>query len=126
MRRAVVVFFVANLLLVGFLVRSVSTLLRLLVEDGSADAIHRAELPVPDVQSDLLPQIPKIIHQTYINDSIPARWEGPRRSCLDLHEDYEYMVCVLTPAESITMWARGRKSERERERARARGVVCKG
>lgn len=94
MRRGLVLFLIFTFLLVGFLVRSVFTLLRLLVEDGSVDAISRAEIPVPNSGlMDTRPQlIPKIIHQTYINDSIPARWVEPRQSCLDLHEDYEYKV----------------------------------
>ncbi|EKG16492.1 hypothetical protein MPH_06268 [Macrophomina phaseolina MS6] len=34
--------------------------------------------------------IPKIIHQTYANTSIPDHWKPAQRSCLDLHPDYEY------------------------------------
>jgi mannosyltransferase OCH1-like enzyme len=37
--------------------------------------------------------IPKIIHQTYINTSIPEQWKSGQQSCIDLHADYEYMVC---------------------------------
>lgn len=36
--------------------------------------------------------IPKIIHQTYANTSIPDHWKPAQRSCLDLHPDYEYKV----------------------------------
>ena len=99
MRRGLVVFLVVNLIFIGFLVRSVSTLLMLLVEDGSRDAIHRAEIPAPD--SDKLDGrkhlIPKIIHQTYVNESIPAHWKVAQQSCIDLHKDYEYKV---GPAEA--------------------------
>lgn len=70
-------------------------MISLLFEDASADTIHRAEITVPG--SDLLenrPQmIPKIIHQTYINSSIPAQWTGGQQSCIDLHDNYEYVVC---------------------------------
>ena len=97
MRRSILIFIVVNLVVVAFLVRSVFTLLTLLVEDGSADAIHRAELPAPN--SPLIenrPQlIPKIIHQTYINDTIPDIWNEGRRSCIELHKDYEYRVCSV-------------------------------
>ncbi|EKG09054.1 hypothetical protein MPH_13964 [Macrophomina phaseolina MS6] len=34
--------------------------------------------------------IPKIIHQTYANTSIPDHWKPAQQSCLDLHPDYEY------------------------------------
>ncbi|KAJ9627134.1 CSG1/SUR1-like protein [Taxawa tesnikishii (nom. ined.)] len=95
MRRAVLLFLVANLVIVAFLIHSVWTLLSLLVVDGSADAISRAELPAPG--SGLIdgrPQmIPKIIHQTYINESIPPVWQEAQASCLELHkDDWEYKL----------------------------------
>ena len=94
MRRGVLLFIIANLLLVGFLVRSVFTLLTLLVEDAADDAIRRPDLPAAN--SSLLesrPQlIPKIIHQTYKNESIPEIWQVAAQSCKDLHPDYEYIV----------------------------------
>lgn len=94
MRRGLLVFLVVNLLIVTFLIRSVSTLLSLLLEDAAADAIHRAELPSPN--SSLIEQrpqvIPKIIHQTYKNESIPEVWQDAQQSCIDLHPDYEYIV----------------------------------
>jgi hypothetical protein len=88
------IFLVINLIVVAFLVRSVFTLLTLLFEDASADAIHRADIPAPGPGSiDTRPQlIPKIIHQTYANESIPAHWQQAQQSCIDLHSDYEYKV----------------------------------
>ena len=110
MRRGLLIFLVAFLVLVSFLVRSVFTLLSLLIEDASADAIHRAELPSPN--SSLIEQrpqiIPKIIHQTYKNETIPEVWKEAQRSCLDLHPDYEYIVCPVhiafcsTTSEAVT------------------------
>ncbi|EED12450.1 MIPC synthase subunit (SurA), putative [Talaromyces stipitatus ATCC 10500] len=94
MRRGVVLFILVNVLILSFLVRSVFTLLTLLVEDASADAIHRSDIPSPN--SSLIesrPQIiPKIIHQTYINESIPEHWIEPQQSCINLHPDYEYKL----------------------------------
>ena len=94
MRRGLAIFLVINALIVTFLVHSVFTLLTLLIEDGSIDAIHSAEIPAPNSPLiDNLPQlIPKIIHQTYINESVPEHWRQAQRSCIDLHEDYEYKV----------------------------------
>ncbi|KIW09136.1 uncharacterized protein PV09_00073 [Verruconis gallopava] len=92
-RRSVWLFVIVNLLFVAFLVNSVWTLLSLLVVDGAEDRISRAELPGPN--SDVKARqrvIPKIIHQTYINESIPAHWKVAQQSCLDLHEDYEYKL----------------------------------
>ncbi|KAJ5147802.1 hypothetical protein N7526_001154 [Penicillium atrosanguineum] len=94
MRRGLLIFLLINLLILSLLVRSVSTLLSLLVEDASADAIHRAELPSPN--SSLIEQrpqiIPKIIHQTYKNETIPEVWVEAQQSCIDLHPDYEYIL----------------------------------
>ncbi|KAL4786496.1 nucleotide-diphospho-sugar transferase [Aspergillus varians] len=94
MRRSVLIFLLISLLLLFFLVRSVSTLLSLLVEDGATDAIHGGELPSPN--SSLVEQppqiIPKIIHQTYKNETIPEVWVDAQQSCIDLHPDYEYIL----------------------------------
>jgi len=94
MRRGTLIFLIINLVIVGRLVFGFKTLISLLFEDASADAIHRAEIPAPG--SDLLgnrPQlIPKIIHQTYINETIPEQWKAGQQSCIDLHEDYEYKL----------------------------------
>lgn len=94
MRRGVTIFLILNIIVIGLLVRSVWTLLSLLVVDGSNDQISRAELPAPNstALSDLPQLIPKIIHQTYVNESIPAVWAEAQQSCIDLHEDYEYKV----------------------------------
>lgn len=94
MRRRLIIFLLINLLAIAFLARSVFTLLTLLFEDASEDAIHHSELPTSN--SSLLvirPQlIPKIIHQTYITESIPSEWQPAQRSCIDLHPDYEYKL----------------------------------
>jgi inositol phosphorylceramide mannosyltransferase catalytic subunit len=94
MRRGTITFLVVNLVIIAFLFNAFSTLISLLFEDGSADAIHRAEIPAPG--SDLIENrtqlIPKIIHQTYINSSIPPQWQKGQQACIDLHDDYEYMV----------------------------------
>lgn len=94
MRRSLAVFLAVTGLIVIFLIHSVYTLLTLLVEDGSADAIHSAEIPAPNSPLiDNMPQyIPKIIHQTYINESVPEIWREAQRTCIDIHEDYEYKV----------------------------------
>lgn len=94
MRKSVLIFLVINIIIIGFLVHSVWTLLTLLFIDGSEDQISRAELPAPNSGkiSERPRLIPKIIHQTYINESIPEHWQAPQQSCLDLHPDYEYKL----------------------------------
>jgi inositol phosphorylceramide mannosyltransferase catalytic subunit len=104
MRRGVFLFVVFNFAVVTYLVYSVWTLLTLLVVDGSDDAIPRAEIPGPNSDDPFngRPQlIPKIIHQTYANTSLPPHWMEAQRSCLDLHVDYEYKVCGSLPSLAV-------------------------
>ncbi|KAL2350292.1 nucleotide-diphospho-sugar transferase [Cryomyces antarcticus] len=93
MRRSVLIFIIINVLVIAFLTNRVWILITLLFADGMADAISRGELPAADAESsDTRPQlIPKIIHQTYINESVPLVWQEAQRSCIELHKDhYEY------------------------------------
>lgn len=96
MRRGLLIFILCNVLLFGVILNYVFTLITLLFEDCSADAIHPADLPAPNSELASItsrPQyIPKIIHQTWQNETIPEKWAEAQRSCLDLHKDYEYMV----------------------------------
>ena len=80
------------LILVTFALHTFSTLLSLLVEDAALDVVHSSELPAFSSAIDsFIPQlIPKIIHQTYINTSVPERWRQAQQSCISLHPDYEY------------------------------------
>jgi mannosyltransferase OCH1-like enzyme len=95
MRRGLVLFLIVNLAIIGLLVNYVFTLITLLFDDCSADAISTAEIPAPNSELiDQRPQlIPKIIHQTFQNESIPLKWKEAQQSCIDLHGDYEYKVC---------------------------------
>ncbi|OWP05066.1 glycosyltransferase family 32 protein [Marssonina coronariae] len=94
MRRGTIIFLAINLAIVGFLVHACSTLISLLFVTGEADAIHRAEIPAPGSNSinNGTQLIPKIIHQTYINESIPERWKKGQQACVNLHDDYEYIL----------------------------------
>ena len=94
MRRGLVVFLLINFFILIFLVRSVFTLITLLFEDASADAILLSELPAANASlNDPPPQlIPKIIHQTYKDENIPEHWLAAQQSCIDLHPDYEYRL----------------------------------
>lgn len=94
MRRGTIIFLVINLIIIGYLLNATSTLISLLFEDKAPDAILTSEIPAPG--SDLIENrtqlIPKIIHQTYINETIPDRWKEGQQACIDLHPDYEYIV----------------------------------
>ena len=93
MRRAVVLFPLLLLALLAFAIYQVWTLLSLLVVDGRNDEILKSSLPaiVPPKNKDTKlphaegrkPIIPKILHQTYINTSIPLVWQEAQKSCTD-------------------------------------------
>lgn len=104
MRKNIIGFAIVTLVLLAFAVHNVWVLITLLFVDGHEDAILRAELPAPGSHAiSQQPQlIPKIIHQTYINESLPAHWIEPQKSCLDLHPDYEYIVGTPRGAPSST------------------------
>jgi hypothetical protein len=60
---------------------------------------------LPSPNSSLIehrPQIiPKIIHQTYKNETIPEVWVEAQQSCIDLHPDYEYIVRPWPPKPDL-------------------------
>ncbi|KAI5299045.1 hypothetical protein KEM56_003557, partial [Ascosphaera pollenicola] len=93
MRRSVLLFGIVCTLSLTYLLYAFSTLISLLLEDYAEDAIHRSELPSQNsTLIDTRPQlIPKIIHQTYKNETIPSVWRDAQKSCISLHDDYEYI-----------------------------------
>ena len=88
MRRGVFLFILLTFALLAFAVHQVWTLITLLFIDGHEDAISKAELPAPGSSrvNDREQLIPKIIHQTYKNASIPKVWQGAQQSCINLHQ----------------------------------------
>ncbi|CAG8977411.1 hypothetical protein HYALB_00007041 [Hymenoscyphus albidus] len=96
MRRGNVIFLVIILVIVGYLTNECRTLISLLFEDATAYAISPKDLPPPGTKDNDngtgTNLIPKIIHQTYINSSIPAKWQEGQQACVNLHSDYEYIL----------------------------------
>jgi mannosyltransferase OCH1-like enzyme len=91
------------LILLYLILRSVFTLIALLFEDEFADAIPASELRSANSTSTRPALIPKIIHQTYKHNDIPAVWREAQQSCIDLHPDYKYIVresCLFMPCRS--------------------------
>lgn len=71
-----------------------STLIALLFETGLNNAISPENLPLRTTQGgEEHYRIPKIIHQTWKNETIPEAWAIAQYSCIDLHPDYQYIVC---------------------------------
>lgn len=98
MRRSVLFFFLLTAATLLYLISSVWTLLTLLIVSGASDAITKAELPDPGTDlHPVRPQlIPKILHQTYKNASIPTIWQDAQASCLALHTEPEWEYRLWT------------------------------
>ncbi|KAK9459708.1 nucleotide-diphospho-sugar transferase [Lipomyces oligophaga] len=67
-----------------------------LLFDPATDNSIEFEVPVLDAvtgnYSTSQPQlIPKIIHQTWKNETVPEKWKASQASCLEMHPDFEYM-----------------------------------
>lgn len=92
-------FFLIWVLIFWFVGQSLWPLLGLLgvFEDGG-DPIKHAELPFRGSrQPNARPHVvPKIIHQVYIGESVPERWLYPQQTCIETHQDFEYMVIFKT------------------------------
>ncbi|KAF3925933.1 hypothetical protein ABW20_dc0105935 [Dactylellina cionopaga] len=94
MRRGFIYFLIVVAIGLVYAVYSVSTLISLLFEDVSRDAIPRAEVDI-DAAAEFKNRpalIPKILHQTYKTAEIPDRWKPPQQQCLDLHKDFKYIL----------------------------------
>jgi inositol phosphorylceramide mannosyltransferase catalytic subunit len=70
----------------------VSTLIALLFETGLSYAIVPESLPSRAQWPENRRPIPKIIHQTWKNETIPEEWSIAQYACRDLHPDYQYIV----------------------------------
>lgn len=88
MRKELKCIITGHLLLALFLAYCSLDLLWLAVSDATQNALTEAELNDPT----RTPVIPKIIHQTYKNESIPVIWQGSQQECKELHPDYEYIL----------------------------------
>ena len=88
-RRGSLFFLLFVIIVVAVLLHRSRYLLGLLYEDGSRDAIDVSSMEVVG-NGTLL--IPKIIHQTYKTEDIPAHWREGQRVLKELHQDWEYMV----------------------------------
>lgn len=91
MRRIHLVLLITTIILFTLALRSFSTLISLLGEDAALDVVQPSELLTAGRSANSSQPIPKIIHQTYANNSIPDRWRKAQKSCIELHPDYEYM-----------------------------------
>lgn len=87
-------------LLVILLVRTLDPLITLLRRNeelfGARFTVSQEE--ETSVSSKHSPQhkIPRILHQTCANDTVPSVWVNSQHSCKEAYSDYEYKVCSQT------------------------------
>lgn len=94
MRRGTFIIICANIILLTWLVHMFSDLLSILDDRVGKQAITPAEIPHigESLDPSIRTPIPKIIHQTYKNTTIPVQWRTAQKACIDLHPDYEYKL----------------------------------
>ncbi|KAI5970635.1 CSH1 [Candida margitis] len=90
MRKELKYIIYAHFILVIYLLYLSFDLITLLHDDTFADALIDYELNSQKLDKPAL--IPKIIHQTYKSENIPEIWKPGQQACIDLHEDYQYIL----------------------------------
>lgn len=69
------------------------------------------------------PKIPRILHQTTANETIPEKWVDPQRSCKEAYKDYEYKVRHQEPGCCRVPNGLCRPSARNQEQQAYRGTT---
>lgn len=72
--------------------RLVLTILAMYATDARTSSKFTPYPPLQPPARNSASLIPKIIHQTYTNESIPNHWKDAQQSCKDLHSDYLYIL----------------------------------
>ena len=96
LKRAAVCLLLVDLVLVMLLVRSLEPLITLLRRNeelfGARFTVsHDAYSSKHSTQH----KIPRILHQTCANETIPSVWVNSQRSCKEAYSDFEYKVSIL-------------------------------
>jgi len=78
-----------HLIILLFLLYQTFDLITLLNDDSFDDQLKSWELNQTNSNLQL---IPKIIHQTYKDTSIPDKWLKGQQNCINLHKDYQYIL----------------------------------
>lgn len=47
------------------------------------------------------PVVPKLLHQTWREKEVPAKWKEAQQSCIDAHPGYEYKLWTDEDAEKV-------------------------
>jgi hypothetical protein len=103
LRKATVLFLLIDLMVVGLLLQAFAPLIILLRRNedlfGSRVALSTRYRPDARHQMTSSGEIPRILHQTAANETIPNKWIESQQSCKEAYSDFEYKV-ILTR----TLW----------------------
>lgn len=92
MRKELIFIIGAHIAFLLYALWEVADLLTLLYDDTFKDALLESELNPSANMPERPLVVPKIIHQTYKNTSIPEIWKEGQQACIDLHPDYQYIL----------------------------------
>lgn len=94
MKKELKVIIWAHVALVIYLLYLCFDLLTLIPDDMFSDALLDFEINPSPNSPNLNKQaiIPKIIHQTYKTNDIPDAWKQGQQACINLHNDYQYIL----------------------------------
>lgn len=92
MRKPLLLFLLVLSVLLCIATWLVSTMIALLFESGLRYAITPESIHQRTQWPEERRPIPKILHQTWKNESVPEMWSIAQYSCVDLHPDYQYIV----------------------------------
>lgn len=97
LRRIALGLLLIDLVLVALLLNTLDPLITLLRRNeelfGARLALSRTDNP-KDWDHQDKPKIPRILHQTCANETIPDRWVDSQQSCQKAYSDFEYKVCL--------------------------------
>ncbi|KIL88582.1 hypothetical protein FAVG1_07827 [Fusarium avenaceum] len=102
-RHKISLLFIADLVLLGFILHILSPLISLLRHNKELFPA-RVSIASSDAPKSFTPrddQIPRILHQTTKNDTIPSIWADSQASCLKTYSNYEYMLWTDDKARSF-------------------------
>lgn len=95
-RRVAIILLLVDLAIFGLLLRGFQPLITLLRrnEEFFGPRVHLDAHDKVDLIHSQPSQhkIPRILHQTTANDTIPAKWVESQQSCRDVYSKYEYKV----------------------------------
>lgn len=95
-RKALIYLLFIDFVIISLLIHLFAPLITLLIRNeelfGARLTFHGNDTPGHDDPSSERRTIPRILHQTTANETIPEQWVGPQMACREAYSDYSYKV----------------------------------